>query len=68
MKKNLCRAVLSMAAALLIVVSALPRTAYAAGASLTGSSSVQVVRSFTGRPLWPTSTMPAYSSAGAASQ
>ena len=40
MKKKLFRAVLSMAAALLIVVSALPRTTYAAGASLSGSSSV----------------------------
>ena len=41
MKKKLFRAVLSMTAALLIAVSALPRTAYAAGAALSGSSSVQ---------------------------
>ena len=34
----------------------------------TGSSSVQTSRSFTGRPLWFTSRIPAYSSAGAASQ
>ena len=47
MKKKLFRAVLSMAAALLIAVSALPRTAYAAGASLSGSSSVQPGNSVT---------------------
>ena len=47
MKKKLFRAVLSMTAALLIAVSALPRTAYAAGASLSGSSSVQPGNSVT---------------------
>lgn len=47
MKKKLFHAVLSLAAALLIVVSALPRTAYAAGASLSGSSSVQPGNSVT---------------------
>ena len=47
MKKKLFRAVLSMAAALLIAVSALPRTAYAASASLSGSSSVQPGNSVT---------------------
>ena len=47
MRKKLFRAVLSMAAALLIAVSALPRTAYAAGASLSGSSSVQPGNSVT---------------------
>lgn len=47
MKKKLFRAVLSMAAALLIAVSALPRTAYAAGASLSGNSSVQPGNSVT---------------------
>ena len=47
MKKKLFHAVLSLAAALLIVVSALPRAAYAAGASLSGSSSVQPGNSVT---------------------
>ncbi len=47
MKKKLFHAVLSLAAALLIAVSALPRTAYAAGASLSGSSSVQPGNSVT---------------------
>ena len=47
MKKKLFRAVLSMTAALLIAVSALPRTAYAAGASLSVSSSVQPGNSVT---------------------
>lgn len=47
MKKKLFRAVLSMTAALLIAVSALPRTAYAAGASLSGNSSVQPGNSVT---------------------
>lgn len=47
MKKKLFHAVLTLAAALLIVVSALPRTAYATGASLSGSSSVQPGNSVT---------------------
>ena len=47
MKKKLFRTVLSLTAALLIAVSALPRTAYAEGASLSGSSSVQPGNSVT---------------------
>lgn len=47
MKKKLFRTVLSLTAALLIAVSALPRTTYAAGASLSGSSSVQPGNSVT---------------------
>lgn len=47
MKNRLLRTVLSLTAALLLVLTVLPRQAYAAGASLTGSDSVQAGSSVT---------------------
>ena len=47
MKNRFLRTALSLAAALLLILTVLPRQAYAAGASLSGSSSVQAGNSVT---------------------
>ena len=47
MKNKLFRTALSLTAAVLLVLALLPRPAYAAGASLSGSSSVQAGNSVT---------------------
>ena len=47
MKNRLLRTALSLTAALLLILTVLPRQAHAAGASLTGSDSVQAGNSVT---------------------